>query len=202
MGIPVPRRENPKEGAYAGVVAAIWEVGAHVTEYEGRKEVKDKAVIVVELDGAQAGFIGGDRQHILYDEINLPMFWPGKRNSNLYSYADATLGSAGADALNDYEEIVGHGVQVGVKITNDRARVKTISPLMSGTAVPPITGDHSKPTGLASYLLEKAIPECEVFDLKKKFADEDAARKSKADAQAEADAEAFSAPHANEDVPF
>ncbi len=198
MTIPVPRGNNADEGAYAAVIAGIWPVGNQLKEYENVKSVKACLCIAIELDGEMAGWIGeaNNRQHVLFDEVAMPMFWPGKRNSNLYSYASAAMGSSVADSLEDFETMIGMGVQVGVKHSNGKARIRTVSALMKGTATPAITGNHSEPWGLASYLLGKSVTDAEAVRLRQLYADEAEAKR-----QAE-EAASFAAPtRGADDIP-
>jgi len=191
MGIPVPRGNSVVEdGAYPGVVAKVYDVGNHVTEYEGHKEIKHQVCIAVELDGHVAGYTGenGDRQHVLWDKLNVPMFWPGKRNSNLWSYAEAALSEKGAVEMTDFCQIEGAGVSVTVKNVNGRTYIRQIAKLMRGIETPTPLGDYQEPWGLAKYLIEHALPDEEVARLKEEWAAE-ADRK-----RAEEEASSFSAP--------
>jgi len=191
MGIPVPvGKSGIEDGAYPGVIAKVIDVGNHVTEYEGHKEIKQQICIAVELDGGHAGYTGehGDRQHVLWDKLNMPMFWPGKRNSNLWGYAEAALGEKGAVDMTDFCQIEGAGVQVTVKNVNGRTYIRQVSSLMKGVRTPAVLGDYSKPWGLAKYLIEHSVSDEEAARLKKEWADE-ADRK-----RAEEEAASFSAP--------
>lgn len=192
MTIPVPKGggDSPEAGAYAGVIAKVWDVGNHVTEYEGHKEIKRQLCIAVELDGDMAGWIGEnhDRQHVMFDKVNFPMFWPGKRNSSLWQYAEVALGEKGAVDIKDFEQIEGAGVQVGIRAGTKRSYVKTISPLMKGTPTPKVLGDYSEPWGLAKYLIEHQISDEDAARMKAEWAAEEDRKR------AEQEAAEFSAP--------
>lgn len=158
--------EQPPDGIYRGVVAAIYDVGLQAPMNE-KEPPAEKVCVAIELvSNAVTGQEWRDskgQRHTTFKDFRKNLFRGDKKVAYLREFLDTIHPNMVESMLKDTGDVdtdawIREGVLVSIKSNGKRAKADSFMPWPAGSVPPSPEKDYSQPFGLAKWLLDKALP--------------------------------------------